>query len=78
MLLYLPGHAEGDLAVWLPRQRILASGDPFDALLFGGHGTGALDRQPERAAERPSETVVPGHGPALGVAARTHSGRVTR
>ena len=58
------GHTRGDTVVWLPRQRILATGDLLDELPFGGHGY----PQSWLAALKDLKTleprlIVPGHGP---------------
>lgn len=64
MLLHKRAHTRGDTVVWLPRQRVVATGDVLDDLPYGGHGyptswlaalddIGALD----------FVAVVPGHGP---------------
>ncbi|MEM1250315.1 MAG: MBL fold metallo-hydrolase [Acidobacteriota bacterium] len=63
-LLHFRGHTRGDTVVWLPRQRVLATGDLLDELPFGGHGypsswLAAL----ETLRELEPRLVVPGHGP---------------
>jgi glyoxylase-like metal-dependent hydrolase (beta-lactamase superfamily II) len=62
------GHTKGDTVVWLPRDRVLLSGDlvEFDATPYAGDAyfqdwPGTLDRI---AALRP-RALVPGRGPAL-------------
>ncbi|MGW6868493.1 MBL fold metallo-hydrolase [Streptomyces sp. NPDC054904] len=59
-------HTTGDSVVWLPRQRVVFTGDlifaggtPFLAM---GSLSGSL-RALERLRELGAETVVPGHGP---------------
>jgi glyoxylase-like metal-dependent hydrolase (beta-lactamase superfamily II) len=71
----LPGcHTDGDLIVWLPRERLLFTGDIFGwGLIPWDHG---LDRPRldhivatyERLAALEPTTVVPGHGPLCTVA----------
>jgi glyoxylase-like metal-dependent hydrolase (beta-lactamase superfamily II) len=62
------GHTKGDTVVWLPRDRVLLSGDlvEFDATPYAGDAyfqdwPGTLDKL---AALRP-RALVPGRGPAL-------------
>lgn len=68
------GHTEGDLVVYLPRQRMLVAGDLVDEMPFAGHGDPydwieSLDT----LAEVDFETLVPGHGPVM-----TGRGQVAR
>lgn len=61
-----PAHTRGDILVWLPRERVLYTGD----ILFIG-GTPIAWQGPianwiaacERIAELGAEVIVPGHGP---------------
>ena len=57
------GHTRGDLVVFLPRQKILVTGDLLDDLPYGGHGfpkewAAAL----AELEELDFEILVPGHG----------------
>ena len=66
-LLYLgPAHSPGDISVWLPRQRIVISGDiAFHQRMlpvFEHTDTGAWIETWERFAALDAEIVVPGHG----------------
>jgi len=65
-----PAHTGGDVALWLPARRVLATGDCFDAGFYphvdpfiGGTMTGYLASL-ERLAAFDAEVVLPGHGPA--------------
>lgn len=66
VLLHFRAHTRGDTVVWLPRQRVLASGDLFDDLPFGGHGypTSWLAALRELRRLEP-RAIVPGHGPVF-------------
>ncbi|HEX5183478.1 MAG TPA: MBL fold metallo-hydrolase [Allosphingosinicella sp.] len=61
-----PGRAntDGDLAVWLPRQRVLATGDMVVAPIPFGFGSYPADWQRSLAALRayPFRLLIPGHG----------------
>jgi cyclase len=63
-----PAHTTGDLAVWLPEERVLFAGDLVFAgltpLVFMGSVSGALASVDWVAGFGP-EVVVPGHGPVL-------------
>lgn len=63
-----PAHTTGDLAVWLPEQRILFSGDlvfhGLTPLVVAGSLEGALRSLDWMASLRP-EHLVPGHGPLV-------------
>jgi glyoxylase-like metal-dependent hydrolase (beta-lactamase superfamily II) len=62
-LLHFEGHTRGDLAVWLPAQKILISGDLLDDLPYMGHGSPRALLETLRAfAALGFETVLPGHG----------------
>ncbi len=62
-------HTRGDGFVYLPKEKILCSGDaavngPFN---FTGHGnTGSWPNVMARALELDAQTVLPGHGPSGG------------
>lgn len=69
--LHHPGHAAhtgGDVVAWLPRERVLFTGDllfhGLTPLVFMGSITGAL-RALDWIAEFAPERVVPGHGPLI-------------
>jgi glyoxylase-like metal-dependent hydrolase (beta-lactamase superfamily II) len=63
------GHTDGDLFIYLPRERILFTGDQFalwgeyDSVIDYASGGSARDwpRTLERALELDFETVIPGH-----------------
>ena len=61
-----PAHTTGDLAVWLPGDRVLFAGDllfvGLTPLVFGGSLEGALQSLDWVAGFGP-DVVVPGHGP---------------
>ncbi len=64
VLVHHRAHTRGDTVVWLPRQRVAATGDLLDELPYGGHGypsswLAALDS----VAALDFAVVVPGHGP---------------
>ena len=64
VLMHFEAHTRGDTVLWLPRQRVLVTGDLLDELPYGGHGfprswLAALHTLQTLEAE----TVVPGHGP---------------
>lgn len=64
VLLHERAHTRGDTVVWLPRQRVAATGDLLDDLPYGGHGyptswLAALDH----VEGLDFVAVVPGHGP---------------
>lgn len=65
-LLHFAAHTEGDTVVYLPRQKILLTGDLLDWMPFAGHGyprawVGALEALETLDFER----IVPGHGPVF-------------
>ena len=63
VLLHLPGHTAGDTVVWLPEQRVLATGDLLDEVPFGGHGTPSeIVRSLDHLPGYFPAVVVPGHG----------------
>ena len=58
------GHTAGDVVVFLPRERIVCTGDLFNGYI-GYMGDAYLDEWPdtlERLAALDFETVIPGHG----------------
>jgi glyoxylase-like metal-dependent hydrolase (beta-lactamase superfamily II) len=65
-ILYLGrGHSDTDLMVYLPKEKIVATGDFFEgpatgALNFGFHDEWAINLEKLKALD--FETVVPGHG----------------
>jgi len=65
-LLYLGrGHSDTDVIVYLPKEKIVATGDFFEgpvtgALNFGFHDEWAVNLEKLKALD--FETVVPGHG----------------
>jgi len=66
-----PAHTTGDLAVWLPEERVLFAGDllfvGLTPLVFGGSVEGARDALGWLDGFGP-EVVVPGHGPVVAAA----------
>lgn len=65
-----PAHTAGDLALWLPRRRVLATGDLFDHGFYphvvasdGGRFDGYLAALDQLCALEPL-VVLPGHGAA--------------
>lgn len=74
-------HTTGDAVVWLPRQRVVFTGDlvfaggtPFLAM---GSLSGSL-RALELLGSLDAETVVPGHGPLTDASAYEATGRYLR
>lgn len=65
-LRHCKAHTRGDTVVWLPRQKILVTGDLLDDLPYIGHGYPAswLDCLSE-LAELDAVLYVPGHGPVF-------------
>jgi len=62
-LLHVPGHTRGDVVVFLPRQRVLITGDLLDDLPYTGHGSpAALVDTLRRLAALDFDRVIPGHG----------------
>jgi glyoxylase-like metal-dependent hydrolase (beta-lactamase superfamily II) len=64
-----PGHTAGDLALWLPARRVLATGDGYAAGFYphvdpalGGTWPGLLDEL-DLLCAFDADVVVPGHGP---------------
>ena len=66
-----PAHTTGDLAVWLPAERVLFVGDllfvGLTPLVFGGSVAGALQSL-DWVAGFAADVVVPGHGPVTSAA----------
>jgi cyclase len=62
-LMHFRGHTAGDLAIYLPRERVLITGDLVDDLPFLGHGFPADYLKTLEALEALEwDTMVPGHG----------------
>jgi glyoxylase-like metal-dependent hydrolase (beta-lactamase superfamily II) len=62
-LMHFPGHTRGDVVVFLPRERVLISGDLLDDLPYTGHGSPAALVETLRHLERLEfDHVIPGHG----------------
>jgi cyclase len=61
------GNTRGDLVIWLPEQRIVATGDLVDApvpLAFNSYPASWIKVLDSLLALRP-KTIVPGHGPVM-------------
>jgi glyoxylase-like metal-dependent hydrolase (beta-lactamase superfamily II) len=61
------GNTRGDLVIWLPEQRIIATGDLVDApvpLAFNSYPASWVKVLDSLLALRP-RTIVPGHGPVM-------------
>ena len=75
-----PGHTRGDLVVYLPKEKILATGDvffftyyPFFDLGEGGAELGPMIQVLRKLArDYPDATVMPGHGPMARMADLSH------
>jgi glyoxylase-like metal-dependent hydrolase (beta-lactamase superfamily II) len=62
-LLNFPGHTDGDVAVFLPQERVLLTGDLLDDLPYTGHGSpAALVKTLRSLAALEWDAMVPGHG----------------
>jgi glyoxylase-like metal-dependent hydrolase (beta-lactamase superfamily II) len=62
-LMHFAGHTRGDVAAWLPAERILITGDLLDDLPFTGHGSPrALLHTLDRFAALGFRQMIPGHG----------------
>lgn len=62
-LLHFPGHTRGDVVAFLPRQRVLISGDLLDDMPYTGHGSpAALVATLRELASLDFDYVIPGHG----------------
>lgn len=56
-------HTRGDTVLYLPKEKILVTGDLLDALPYGGHGyPGAWIETLETLESFDFETMIPGHG----------------
>ncbi len=65
-LIHLPGHTRGDTVVFLPREKVLITGDLLDVMPYVGHGSpAAWSRSLTRLRELDFELIVPGHGPVF-------------
>lgn len=69
-VIYTPGHTEGSLSLYIPKENLLLAGDTLFAGgvgrtdLPGGNSSKLLTSIRERLLPLPDETlVVPGHGP---------------
>ncbi|HEX2611159.1 MAG TPA: MBL fold metallo-hydrolase, partial [Gemmatimonadales bacterium] len=61
------GNTRGDLVIWLPEQRIVATGDLVDApvpLAFNSYPASWIKVLDSLLALRP-RTIIPGHGPVM-------------
>lgn len=61
-------HTDGDMIVWLPEDKVLASGDILVSGINPNFGDGDLKswiRVAQDILELPFETVLPGHGPLM-------------
>jgi len=62
-LLHFLGHTQGDVVVYLPKERVLVTGDLLDDLPFTGHGSPAgLVATLDALAKLDWQTMIPGHG----------------
>lgn len=62
-LLHFAGHTRGDIAIHLPRERVLITGDLLDDMPYTGHGSpAALVETLDAFAKLDWQTTVPGHG----------------
>lgn len=65
-LLHLPGHTRGDTVVYLPREKLLATGDLLDVMPYVGHGNlSQWSRSLALIDQLDFDTIVPGHGPVF-------------
>jgi glyoxylase-like metal-dependent hydrolase (beta-lactamase superfamily II) len=73
-LLHFPGHTRGDVVVFLPREKVLVTGDLLDDLPYTGHGSpAALVKTLHALDQLEWDTLVPGHGSVRkGQGARDH------
>jgi cyclase len=73
-LLHFAGHTRGDLVVYLPREKVLITGDLLDDMPFTGHGSPAGLVKTLRALDGLEfDAVIPGHGRVRrGAEAREH------
>lgn len=62
-LIHFGGHTEGDIALLLPAERVLITGDLLDDMPYTGHGSPrALIRTLHAFDTMDFETMIPGHG----------------
>ncbi len=62
-ILHFEAHTRGDLVVWLPREKVLVTGDLLDDLPYGGHGyPGPWIHALETLGKLAFEHVISGHG----------------
>jgi cyclase len=73
-LLPFPGHTRGDVVVYLPKEKVLVTGDLLDDLPYTGHGSPASLVKTLHALDQLEwDTLIPGHGSVRhGQAARDH------
>jgi hydroxyacylglutathione hydrolase len=79
-ILYTPGHSEGSVCLYLPKEHLLLAGDTLFAGgvgrtdLPGGNAGKLLASIHDRLLSLPDETVVvPGHGSMTTIGAERHS-----
>ncbi|MDB5692941.1 MAG: beta-lactamase [Alphaproteobacteria bacterium] len=61
-----PGHTDGDVIVWMPKQRVVAAGDMAVAPIpYGSTNVVQWPETLDRLAALSPQIVVPGHGPVL-------------
>jgi hydroxyacylglutathione hydrolase len=79
-ILYTPGHSEGSVCLYLPKEHLLLAGDTLFAGgvgrtdFPGGNARKLLESIHERLLTLPDETVVvPGHGSMTTIGAERHS-----
>ncbi|HEV2250920.1 MAG TPA: MBL fold metallo-hydrolase [Candidatus Limnocylindria bacterium] len=76
--IHTPGHTEGSVCFYLPREAVLFSGDLLFAGTVGridlpGGDAGQMEASLARVATLPPETrVFPGHGPATTIRGELH------
>ncbi len=62
-ILHRPGHTRGDLVLFLPKEKLLLTGDLVDDLPFGGHGVPSDWIQSLKSLDQLDfETMISGHG----------------
>jgi len=62
-LLHLAGHTDGDVAIFLPQEKVLLTGDLLDDMPYTGHGSpAALVKTLRSMAALEWEAMIPGHG----------------
>jgi glyoxylase-like metal-dependent hydrolase (beta-lactamase superfamily II) len=58
-----PGHTDGDIVVWMPKQRAVAAGDLIVAPIpFGGTNVTEWSASLEKLLDLRPTVIVPGHG----------------